>query len=69
MLNHQKLKYNSKSGDLLENPHIYVQQAIASYGTSSQIRHILRGGGWNELVNGNNVRECYSSSNKQKIKI
>lgn len=44
MLNHQKLKYNSKSGDLLENPHIYVQQAIASYGTSSQIRHILRGG-------------------------
>lgn len=68
MLNRLKLKYNSKSGILLENPHIYVQQAIAGYGTSSQIRHILRGG-WNELVNGNNVRECYSSSNKQKIKI
>lgn len=55
------MKYNSKSGILLENPHIYVQQAIAGYGTSSQIRHIE--GGWNELVNGNNVRECYSSSN------
>lgn len=43
MLNRLKLKYNSKSGILLENPHIYVQQAIAGYGTSSQIRHILRG--------------------------
>lgn len=67
MLNRLKLKYNSKSGILLENPHIYVQQAIAGYGTSSQIRHIE--GGWNELVNGKNVRECYSSSNKQNIKI
>lgn len=43
MFNHLNLKYNSKSGDLLENLHIYVQQAIADYGTSSQIRHILRG--------------------------
>lgn len=43
MLNHLKLKYNSKSDDLLENPHIYVQQAIAGYRTSSQLRHILRG--------------------------